>query len=113
MNPYSVLINLGTHALTLLKDGQYIKRYPVAIGKSSTPTPTGNYKIVNKLMNPGGPYGVRWMGLNIPYGGYGIHGTNDPSSIGKSVSHGCVRLNNKDVIELYHLLPIGTSVTIE
>jgi lipoprotein-anchoring transpeptidase ErfK/SrfK len=60
--------------------------------------------------NPGGPFGVFWMGLSKPH--YGIHGTNDPSSIGKMVSHGCIRMYNEDVIALSQLVSIGTRVTI-
>lgn len=107
---YSITVNTTNHTLTLFKGGKVYKTYPVAVGKPSTPTPKGTYKIINKSMNPGGPYGVRWMGLSAPH--IGIHGTNDPSSIGKSVSHGCIRLNNKDVIEVYNLVPIGTTVNI-
>jgi len=86
------------------------KTYPVAVGKPSTPTPIGNWTIVQKTMNPGGPFGARWMRLSVPWGGYGIHGTNNPKSIGKAVSHGCIRMYNKDVIEIYDLTPIGTPV---
>jgi hypothetical protein len=67
---------------------------------------------VQKTLNPGGPFGVRWMRLSIPWGGYGIHGTNNPSSIGKAVSHGCVRMYNEDVIQVYDLVPLGTPVNI-
>jgi lipoprotein-anchoring transpeptidase ErfK/SrfK len=109
---YSVTVNRNAHTLTLYKDGNVFKAYPVAIGKMLSPTPKGVYKIKAKALNPGGPYGVRWLALTIPGGGYGIHGTNNPSSIGKNVSHGCIRMYNKDVIELYNLLPIGTSVKI-
>jgi lipoprotein-anchoring transpeptidase ErfK/SrfK len=109
---YSITINTAGHTLTLSKNGAPYKSYPVAVGKRSTPTPKGNFRITNKLMNPGGPFGVRWLGMNIPRGGYGIHGTNNPRSIGKSVSHGCVRMYNKDVTELYSLVPTGTPVTI-
>ncbi|WP_242848761.1 L,D-transpeptidase family protein [Syntrophomonas palmitatica] len=66
--------------------------------------------MVQKTMNPGGPFGARWMRLSVPWGGYGIHGTNNPKSIGKAVSHGCIRMYNKDVIEIYDLTPIGTPV---
>ncbi|KQB76707.1 hypothetical protein AK964_21985, partial [Clostridium butyricum] len=83
-----------------------------AVGKPSTPTPKGTFKIINRAVNPGGPFGARWLGLNIPYGDYGIHGTNNPSSIGKSVSNGCIRMFNNQVIELSNLVPIGTTVTI-
>lgn len=110
--PYSILISTENHTLTLYKGGKYFKQYPVAVGKPSTPTPKGNYKIINKELNPGGAFGIRLLGLNVPAGGYGIHGTNNPSSIGKSVSHGCVRMYNNDVIELNKLVPIGTPVKI-
>ncbi len=88
------------------------KTYKVAVGKPSTPSPLGNWVIVQKALNPGGPFGVRWMRLSVPWGGYGIHGTNNPSSIGKAVSHGCIRMYNEDVIEVYDRTPIGTPVTI-
>lgn len=86
--------------------------YPVAVGKPSTPTPLGNYKVVNKILNPGDILGTRWMGLNIPGGNYGIHGTNNPYSIGKFISHGCIRMQNYDVEELFPQVNIGTPVTI-
>jgi lipoprotein-anchoring transpeptidase ErfK/SrfK len=83
-----------------------------AVGKPSTPTPKGTFKIVEKAINPGGPFGARWLGLNEPYGDYGIHGTNMPGLIGRDVSNGCVRMYNKDVIELSNIIPIGTVVRI-
>ncbi len=86
--------------------------YSVAVGKPQTPTPLGNWVIVQKTINPGGPFGARWMRLSVPWGGYGIHGTNNPKSIGKAVSHGCIRLYNKDVIKLYDMTPLWTPVTI-
>lgn len=69
-----------------------------------------NDRIINKQYNPGGPFGVLWMGLSKPH--YVIHGTDDPSSIGRLVSHGCIRMYNDDVLELSSLVPIGTRVTI-
>lgn len=107
---YSITINTNARRLTLLRNGQWHKSYPIAVGKPSTPTPKGTFKIVNKSVNPGGPFGARWMGLSKPH--YGIHGTNNPSSIGKAISNGCVRLYNKDIIELYNLVSIGTIVKI-
>lgn len=89
-----------------------VKKYKIAVGKPSTPTPTGQWKIVQKLLNPGGPFGSRWMRLGIPWGGYGIHGTNNPSSIDSAASHGCIRMYNADVVELYDMLPLGTPVNI-
>lgn len=58
-------------------------------------------------------FGTRWMGLNVPWGIYGIHGTNKPWSIGRFASHGCIRMRNKDVEELFEWTPIGTEVKIE
>ncbi|MBC2580956.1 L,D-transpeptidase [Clostridium sp. DJ247] len=109
---YSITINVNNRSLTLFRDSKVFKTYKVAVGKPSTPTPKGTFKIVNKAVNPGGPFGARWMGLNAPGGDYGIHGTNDPSSIGKNVSNGCVRMYNKDVIEVFNLVPVGTVVKI-
>lgn len=107
---YSITVNLATRRLNLFKDGKIFKSYPIAIGKILTQTPKGTYKIINKQVNPGGPFGARWMGLNRR--GYGIHGTNNPSSIGNAVSHGCIRMYNKDVIELFNLVGVGTVVKI-
>ncbi|HDK7168877.1 TPA: L,D-transpeptidase [Clostridium botulinum] len=109
---YRIVINTKAHTLTLFRDNNVYKTYKVAVGKPSTPTPKGTFKIINRAINPGGPFGSRWLGLNIPYGDYGIHGTNNPSSIGKSVSNGCIRMFNNQVIELSNLVPIGTTVTI-
>ncbi|MFZ5646210.1 MAG: L,D-transpeptidase family protein [Bacillota bacterium] len=89
-----------------------LKTYPVAVGKHSTPTPAGSYRVVNKIVNPGGVLGTRWMGLSIPNGSYGIHGTNNPSSIGKYISNGCIRMYNSDVEDLFPKVNIGTPVTI-
>lgn len=107
---YSITIHTTARTLTLYRNGQRMKSYPIAVGKPSTPTPKGTFKIVNKAVNPGGPFGARWLGLSKPH--IGIHGTNNPLSIGKAVSNGCIRMYNKDVIELYHLVPIGTTVKI-
>lgn len=107
---YSITVNTASRRLTLYKNGSWFKSYPVAIGKPSTPTPKGNFTIINKAYKPGGVFGERWLGLNKK--GYGIHGTNNPASIGKAVSNGCIRMYNKDVIELYNLVPVGASVKI-
>lgn len=97
-----------------LEDGQRTTRiYPIAVGKPATPTPLGVYNILTKIVNPGGVLGTRWLGLNIPNGPYGIHGTFKPDSIGKAISNGCIRLYNHDVEELFSLVRIGTTVIIE
>ena len=109
---YSITINTQTHTLTLYRDNIVYRTYPVAVGKPSSPTPKGTFRIINRAINPGGPFGVRWLGLNAPNGDYGIHGTNNPSSIGKSVSNGCIRMFNNQVLELSNLVSIGTVVKI-
>lgn len=107
-----ISVNLATRRLTYYERERLKKVYPVGVGKPSTPTPTGNYTIVEKIVNPGGMLGSRWMGLSIQQGNYGIHGTNNPSSIGGYVSHGCIRMYNQDVEELFPNVQIGTPVNI-
>ncbi len=107
----SILINLDKRRLTFTIDSSGTS-YPVAVGKPSTPSPIGNWVIVQKSVDPGGPFGARWMRLSVPWGSYGIHGTNNPASIGRAVSHGCIRMYNKDVIKIYDQTPIGTPVNI-
>lgn len=112
-----IKVSLSQRRLHLLQDGKVIRSYPVGVGKKATRTPTGTFTIINKVPNPGrrpgGPmtvYGTYWMGLSKK--GYGIHGTNRPSSIGKYVSKGCIRMYNKDVEDLAKRVSIGTEVEI-
>ena len=108
------LINIDTKQLhlTLYRDGKVFRRYPVAVGEPDTPTPIGEWRIIHKGGNWGNGFGVRWMGLNVPWGVYGIHGTNKPWSIGTRASHGCIRMFNHHVTELYDLVKLGTPVHI-
>jgi L,D-transpeptidase ErfK/SrfK len=108
--PFQIRVLLNQRKLQLLRNGRHVKTYPIAIGKMLTGTPPGQYVIVNREPNPGGPYGAMWLSLSRA--GYGIHGTNDPSSIGKAVSKGCIRMHNKDVLELARTVPNGTRVII-
>jgi len=107
---YSIIVDLSDRQLYLLREGSIINSYPVGVGKMLTPTPVGKYYIISKVPNPGGPFGVMWMGLSRPH--YGIHGTNNPGSIGKQVSHGCIRMYNSDVLQLSRIVSINTAVTI-
>lgn len=109
--PYTIRVSLGQRRLTLLNNGRVVKIYPIAVGKMLTQTPLGEYVIVNREPNPGGPFGVMWLSLSRR--GYGIHGTNNPSSIGKAVSLGCIRMHNQAVLELANLVPNGTRVVIQ
>lgn len=108
-NPKITIVK-STRTLTLLNGDAPVKQFLVAIGKPSSPTPVGNYRIASKIINPGGILGTRWLGLN--YDAYGIHGTNMPWSIGKMASIGCVRMYNRDVETLFPLVAIGTAVYI-
>ncbi|MGE5703346.1 MAG: L,D-transpeptidase [Clostridia bacterium] len=114
---YSIVISISKLQLYLYDGGRLIRSFPVALGKIATATPRGDFTIVTKepypLSYPGGPlsvFGTYWLGLSKPH--YGIHGTNNPASIGQYVSHGCIRMYNQDVNFLAKLVPIGTPVKI-
>lgn len=109
---YTIEIYPQYHQLIVRAQGQKFKTYPVAVGNPATPTPVGEYKIIYKGTDWGPSFGPRWLGLNVPWGTYGIHGTNKPYSIGQHLSHGCIRMRNRDVLELYDMIPVGTKVTI-
>jgi len=121
---YQIKVSLADHKLTLLHNGAVQFEAPAAIGTDENPTPTGTFYYTDPLdlaTQPGTAYGVFAIGLSGHSntlsefaGGDGqiaIHGTNDPSTIGQSVSHGCVRVNN-DVILKLAVLPLGTPVVI-
>lgn len=113
--PKDVRITIDTVArrLHVYSGRQEIRVYPCAVGKPSTPSPVGNWEIATKVVNPDwAVLGTRWMGLNVPSGNYGIHGTNNPSSIGHAVSNGCIRLHNRNAEELFDWVRIGTPVRI-
>ena len=107
-----IVIDSKTKILKLYGDNEVIKEYHVALGRSKTPTPIGEWTIISKGVNWGGGFGSRWLGFNVPWGKYGIHGTNEPSSIGAYSSAGCVRMHNRSVEELYPIIPKGTKVFI-
>lgn len=124
-----VVVNKTKRILTLYKDKTVSKKYPIAVGNPPSLTPSGKFSIVSRVINPkwwgggyakpvaGGspdnPLGYRWMGLSLNGGNqYGIHGNNKPYSIGKNVSHGCIRMINPDVEELFEIVPVRTEVWI-
>ena len=109
----SIVIKTSTRVLELYNDGKVYKRYRIAVGKSETPTPIGDWRVIWKAHRSADILGTRFLGLDVPWGGYGIHGTNRPWSIGHFISQGCIRLRNKDIEELYEWVPVGTSVRIE
>ena len=121
---YSLVVDKTEKTLTWKRGSEIIKNYPIAIGAEKMETPGGEFEIVNKVKNPvwykldkqyspDSPenlLGTRWMGMSQK--GYGIHGTRNPESIGKAASHGCIRMYNRDVEELFKWVPVGTKVVI-
>lgn len=107
-----LVIRIYDRVLELYDNDKLFKRYRVAVGKQATPTPVGEWNIVYKGWSPSEIMGTRWMGLDISWGSYGIHGTSAPWSIGSFASHGCIRMRNADSEELYGWVPIGTPVDI-
>ncbi|MBP2652078.1 MAG: ErfK/YbiS/YcfS/YnhG family protein [Firmicutes bacterium] len=108
----NLIINVPERTLEIYSDAVLYKSYRIAVGKSKSPTPVGEWMVVWKDYGWGSGFGTRWIGLNVPWGIYGIHGTNNPWSIGRPSSHGCIRMRNKDVEELFEWVPIGTEVKI-
>ena len=118
-----VLVSIPDRKLALLEEGKVVKVYRVAVGSSSSPSPSGEFEIVNRITNPtyyhphvvipasaDSPIGTRWVGLNRK--GYGIHGTNEPRSIGRAASHGCIRMSNRDIAQFFELVRVGDLVEI-
>ena len=123
-DPYRLDVAQGAHEIRLFKDDALVKTFPIGVGKAETPTPGGTYylRVLIKTTQPSGAYGPYAYGLNgfSPVlkdfaggdGVIGLHGTNEPSSVGKDVSHGCIRLKNEDILQLVKILPLGTPVRI-
>jgi lipoprotein-anchoring transpeptidase ErfK/SrfK len=119
----TIVVSLEDRKLALVEDGQVKKVYTVAVGKPSTPSPIGTFTIQRRVKNPVyqhegkvvdpgplNPVGTRWMGLSVK--GYGIHGTNEPKSIGNAASHGCNRMARKDLEEMYEMVHVGDTVEL-
>ncbi|MCU1299004.1 MAG: ErfK/YbiS/YcfS/YnhG [Acidobacteriaceae bacterium] len=118
-----IVVSLTDRKLAVLEDGKILRIFPVAVGAPISPSPQGEFEIVSRVANPtyyhsgttvpagnDNPVGPRWMGLNQK--GYGIHGTNQPHSIGHAASHGCIRLRNSDVVKLFEMVRTGDTVEI-
>ena len=118
-----VLVSIPDRKLAVLEDGEVIASFPIAVGAPASPSPIGEFQIVSRVANPtyyrpgtvipsgkDNPVGTRWLGLSQK--GYGIHGTNVPKSVGHAASHGCIRLRNHDVEQLFAMLQVGDVVQI-
>ncbi len=118
-----IVVSVPDRKLALLENGRIVKIYSVAVGAWDSPSPNGEFRIIQRLTaptyyapgivvppGPENPLGPRWIGLNLK--GYGIHGTNQPNSIGHNASHGCIRMRNRDVQELFELVRAGDVVEL-
>jgi len=108
-----IWIDIHQKSLTLYEGTQVLKRYVIATGTGETPSPIGTFRINSRFSGELGGFGTRFLGLNVPWGQYGIHGTNKPSSIGSNASHGCIRMFVRDSEELYGMVGNGAKVVIE
>jgi lipoprotein-anchoring transpeptidase ErfK/SrfK len=118
-----IIISIPDRRLALVEDGKLVKTYAIAVGARVSPSPDGDFSVINHAIRPtyrhagkeilpgkDNPLGTRWIGLSRK--GYGIHGTNVPSSIGKAASHGCFRMGQADVEDLYSRVEVGDTVTV-
>lgn len=118
-----IVVSIPDCRLALIENGRAIRVYRVAVGAAISPSPVGKFRIARRVADPAyyrpgvaippgkdNPLGPRWIGLDVK--GYGIHGTNEPYSIGHSASHGCIRMRNQDVQELFELVRVGDLVEL-
>lgn len=108
-----ILIEIDRKRLTLYRGTEALAVYPIATGSRETPSPIGAFYINGRFMTEMSGFGTRFLSLSVPWGKYGIHGTNHPESIGGNASHGCFRLRVKDAEALYAQVPGWTKVVIE
>jgi lipoprotein-anchoring transpeptidase ErfK/SrfK len=117
------VVSIPDRKLALLEGDRVVKIYAVAVGAPVSPSPNGEFRIAERLENPAyykpgvvlaagkdNPLGPRWIGLDVK--GFGIHGTNRPDSIGKSASHGCIRMRNRDIEDLFARVKVGDRVSL-
>lgn len=118
-----IVVSIPDRALAVVENGRVVLKFRVSVGAPESPSPAGEYRVINRVTNPvyyhpgevipagpDNPVGPRWIGLNIK--GYGIHGTNEPRLIGRDVSHGCIRLRNRDVKRLFARVRVGDVVEL-
>jgi lipoprotein-anchoring transpeptidase ErfK/SrfK len=118
-----IVVDVSARRLYLFRRGALVLNVPAAVGKPSTPTPLGRFYVTQRfvLPNSSGPYGPRALGISAfsdvlrswrDGGPIGLHGTNEPFSVSRPVSHGCVRLANDAIIKLFRVTALGTPVQI-
>lgn len=118
-----IVVSIPDRKLAVVEGDQVIRVFPTAVGADRSPSPVGSYRIIQRLVDPtwytkgrivlpgkSNPLGTRWLGLSVK--GYGIHGTNSPASIGHNASHGCIRMRNRDVEQLFEMVAVGDAVEL-
>jgi lipoprotein-anchoring transpeptidase ErfK/SrfK len=118
-----IVVSIPDRKLAVMESGRVVKIFSTAVGATRTPSPSGSYRIVQRISDPtwytkgrivppgkSNPLGTRWLGLSVK--GYGIHGTNVPTSIGHNASHGCIRMRNRDVEQLFDMVSVGDAVEL-
>ncbi|MHB8754441.1 MAG: L,D-transpeptidase [Candidatus Acidiferrales bacterium] len=118
-----IVVSIPDRRIAVIENGRVVLKFHVSVGAPGSPSPEGEFRVINRVMNPvydhpgevipagpGNPVGPRWIGLSIK--GYGIHGTNEPWLIGRRVSHGCIRLRNRDVKILFAHVRVGDAVEL-
>ncbi len=119
-----IIVSIPDRKLAVIdEDGEVVKIFSTAVGAAISPSPTGTFRVVSRLdrptyYHPGvvippgkrNPLGTRWLGLSVK--GFGIHGTHVPRSIGRAASHGCIRMRNSDIEELFEMVKVGDIVEL-
>ncbi|HEY1221818.1 MAG: L,D-transpeptidase [Bryobacteraceae bacterium] len=118
-----IVVSIPDRKLAVMEEGRVLRVFPTAVGAPKSPSPAGAFKIVVRIPDPtwytkgrivppgkGNPLGTRWLGLSVK--GYGIHGTNNPASVGHNASHGCIRMRNHDVEQLFEMVSVGDAVEL-
>ncbi|MBK8190109.1 MAG: L,D-transpeptidase [Vampirovibrionales bacterium] len=129
--PHRIAINLAARTLSILQGERLLRTFPVGVGRLNFPTPTGEFQVIRKVVNPAwenpyagvqkmvikagsaNPLGTRWIGFHRDAKGeFGIHGTNNPASVGKYSSHGCIRMRIPDAEAVFAAIDLGSPVSI-
>ena len=118
-----IIISIPDRKLAVMEAGRVLRVFPTAVGAPKSPSPAGAFTIVARIPDPtwytkgrivppgkSNPLGTRWLGLSVK--GYGIHGTNNPASVGHNASHGCIRMRNHDVEQLFEMVSVGDAVEL-
>ncbi|MDY7020170.1 MAG: L,D-transpeptidase [Cyanobacteriota bacterium] len=124
-----LIIRLSDRRVYVYRQQQLLTSYPIAVGREGWETPTGEYKVIQKIQEPSwehpftgeivppgpdNPLGIRWIAFWTDGTNYiGFHGTPNEETVGEAVSHGCIRMLNQDVVLLFNKVTIGTPVIVE